>query len=383
MFFFVPLNVEIIEKTNAMLDTTIPEIHPDFKLNGHHCNVKELYSVAYSFIKEGLAYEELAGNFLLDWLNESYDSIKLRTSGSTGEPKEIYVSREKMIHSAMLTANCFKMPAKSQVLCCIPANNVAGRMMLVRAMILGWHLDMVEPKVNALESITKNYDFCALTPFQLSHSLHKLHLIRKLIVGGAPVSLKLKSMLRGRSTKVYETFGMTETVSHVAYKRINSMTTKEAKPFKSVGGVHFSVDERNCLVIHSEELLDETLVTNDVVELVNETTFFWKGRLGNVINSGGVKIHPEQVEKKLQQIIETEFIVAPSEDEKLGEKVILLVKEEEKLPAKENLLSQIKSLEDMGKFEVPKEIHYIADFARTRTGKIDRLASVEALHQLN
>lgn len=366
-----------------MLTTIIPEIHPDFKLNGNHYSVEELYSVAYSFIKEGLAYEELAGNFLLDWLNESYEAIKLRTSGSTGEPKEIYVSREKMIHSAHLTADCFKMPSKSKVLCCIPANNVAGRMMLVRAMVLGWHLDMIEPKVNALEGITKKYDFCALTPFQLSNSLGELHLVRKLIVGGAPVSLKLKSMLKGRSTKVYETFGMTETVSHIAYKRINSASSKEAKPFKSVGEVYFSIDERSCLVIHSEELLSDDLVTNDVVELVSEKEFFWKGRLGNVINSGGVKIHPEQVEKKLQTIIETDFIIASMQDEKLGEKVILLVKSTEKLPEKLTLLNQIKAVDTIGKFEIPKEIHYIPDFERTRTGKIDRMASVETLFQLN
>ncbi len=366
-----------------MLKTEIPEIHPDFKLNGHHYSVQELYSVAYSFIKEGLAYEELAGNFLLDWLNESYDTIKLRTSGSTGAPKEIFVSREKMIYSAHLTANCFKMPAKSKVLCCIPANNVAGRMMIVRAMTLGWHLDMVEPKVKALEGVTTKYDFCALTPLQLSNSLNQLHLIRKLIVGGAPVSLKLKSMLRGRSTKVYETFGMTETVSHVAYKRINSSTAKQVKPFKSVGEVKFSVDERSCLVIHSEQLLDEAVVTNDVIELVDEKQFFWKGRLGNVINSGGVKIHPEQVEKKIQVSIETEFIIASVEDEKLGEKVILLAKNNEKLPEKSALLEEIKKIDDIGKFEIPKEIHYITEFERTRTGKIDRNASVEALFQLS
>lgn len=366
-----------------MPNTTIPEIHPNFKLNGHYYSNEELYSVAYSFIKEGLSYEELAGNFLLDWHNESYETIKLRTSGSTSVPKEIFVSRDKMIYSAMLTANCFKIPAKSNVLCCIPANNVAGRMMLVRAMILGWHLDMVEPKVNALDGITKNYYFCALTPLQLSNSLHKLHLIKKLIVGGAPVSLKLKSMLQGRSTKVYETFGMTETVSHVAYKRINSSTSKEVRPFKSVGEIRFSVDDRSCLVVHSEELLEESIVTNDVIELLSETTFLWKGRLGNVINSGGVKIHPEQIEKKLQALIETEFIIASSEDDKLGEKVILIVKEDNKLPAEKDLIEKIKSIDGIGKFEIPKEVHYISIFQLTRTGKIDRNATTEALFQLN
>lgn len=362
-----------------ILQTAIPDFHPDFKLNGNHYSVQELYSVAYSYIKEGLPYEELAGNFLLDWLNESYDTIKLRTSGSTGVPKEIFVSREKMIYSAHLTANCFKMPAKSKVLCCIPANYVAGRMMIVRAMTLGWHLDMVEPKVKALEGVTTKYDFCALTPLQLSNSLNQLHLIRKLIVGGAPVSLKLKSMLRGRSTKVYETFGMTETVSHVAYKRINSSNSQQVKPFKSVGQIKFSVDERSCLVIHSDELLDEALVTNDVIELVDEKQFFWKGRLGNVINSAGVKIYPEQVEKKLQLLIETDFIVSSIEDEKLGEKVILLIKNNEKLPHKSVLLGEIKKIDEIGKFEIPKEIYYIDEFERTRTGKIDRSASVEEL----
>lgn len=366
-----------------MLDAKLPEIHPDFKLNGEHLEVKDMYPVCYSFVKEGMAYEELLGNFLLDWLNESYETIKLRTSGTTGAPKEIFVEREKMVASANFTGETFKLPPKSRVLCCIPANNVAGRMMLIRAMVLGWHLDLVEPKVKALDEVTKKYNFCALTPLQLSNSLHKLHLIEKVIVGGAPVSLHLKKALVGRSTKVYETFGMTETISHVAYRRINSRKKEKSNPnFKAIGDVQFSVDKRSCLVIHSEKLLDKSLVTNDIVDLIDETHFVWKGREGNLINSGGVKIHPEEVEKKIEPLINSEFIIAPKEDKQLGEKLILIVKNNKGIPSSEELEKNIKALKTITKFEVPKEIHFVDEFERTRTKKIDRKASVEALFSL-
>ena len=161
-----------------MLDNIIP-IHPDFKLNGYHYNEEEIYPVAYSFIKEGIEYEELIGNFLLDWFNDNYEQMKLRTSGSTGEVKEMFVPREKMKNSAIATGKRFKLPAKTKALCCIPSNYVAGRMMLIRAMVLGWHLDLVEPRANALKEVEKEYDFAALNPHQLNNSLDKIHLIKK------------------------------------------------------------------------------------------------------------------------------------------------------------------------------------------------------------
>ncbi|GGE44691.1 AMP-binding protein [Psychroflexus planctonicus] len=358
-----------------MLDNIIP-IHPDFKLNGYHYNEEEIYPVAYSFIKEGTEYEELIGNFLLDWFNDNYEQMKLRTSGSTGEVKELFVSREKMKNSAEATGKRFKLPAKTKALCCIPANYVAGRMMLIRAMVLGWHLDLVEPKANALKEVEKEYDFAALTPHQLSHSLDKIHLIKKVIVGGAPISEGLLKKIQDIPTKVFETYGMTETVTHIATRRLNSSTKTKLKPLKALKNVSFTVNDQNCLIVTAPKITDEPVVTRDVVELVDDIRFYWKGRLDNVINSGGVKIHPEQVEKKLQLHIEKPFFITGISDESLGEKVVLFVesKDEADKSAIQNLVKEVETLD---KFEIPKEIILVDEFEKTRTGKVNRSGTKE------
>ena len=353
-----------------MQDNILP-IHPDFKLNGHHYNEEEIYPMAYSFIKEGVEYEELIGNFLLDWFNDNYEQMKLRTSGSTGKVKEMFVSREKMKNSALATGKRFKLPPKTKALCCIPANYVAGRMMLIRAMVLGWHLDLVEPKAKALNEIEKEYDFAALTPHQLNNSLDKIHLIKKVIIGGAAVSKNLIEKIQDIPTKVFETYGMTETITHVATRRINSSTKTKLKPFKALPNVSFTVTEQNCLVITAPKLTDEPVVTTDVVELVDDIRFYWKGRLDHVINSAGVKIHPEEVEKKLQLFIDKPFFIAGVEDDNLGEKVVMFV-ESENNADKEQLKKIISEVESLDKFEIPKEIILVHQFSKTRTGKIHR-----------
>lgn len=352
------------------MSKNIIQVHPHFKLNGNHFTTKELYSVAYSFIKEGEAYEELIGNFLLDWLNESYDKIKLRTSGTTGAPKPVFIEKVKMKASALATQKRFKLPSKTKALLCIPATYVAGRMMLVRAMVLGWEIDTVKPQSRALDDINETYDFCALTPHQLANSLHQIHLIRKLIVGGAPVNNSLLNKLKNIPTKVYETYGMTETVTHIATRRINSLKKTKDKPFKAISDVSFSTNNKHCLVINAPKILNEPIITKDVVELVDETKFFWKGRLDNVINSGGVKIHPEALEKKIQKHLDVPFFLSGIKDQELGQKLIMLVESENKIP-KEKLYKQL-DLAGLSKLELPKEIIQTKAFNKTRTGKIDR-----------
>lgn len=358
-----------------MLDNIIP-VHPDFKLNGYHFNENQIYPVAYSFIKEGEPYEEMIGNFLLDWFNDNYEQMKLRTSGSTGSVKEMFVHREKMVNSALATQRRFKLHAKTKALCCIPSNYVAGRMMLIRALVLGWHLDLVEPKAKALAGLKKKYDFAALTPHQLSHSLENIHLIKKVIVGGAPISKSLLSKIQDIPTKVFETYGMTETVTHIATRRLNSSTKTKLKPLKALKDVSFTVNDKNCLVITAPKITDEPVETRDVVELVDDVRFYWKGRLDNVINSGGVKIYPEQVEKKLQLTIDKPFFIAGIPDEDLGEKVVMFL-ESINDNDRAKYLSQFKSNEFLEKFEVPKEIILVDEFKKTRTNKVHRIATKE------
>ena len=162
-------------------DNRYVRIHPKFKLNGQSHHIESLKGQAYNFIKEGEPYEESVGNFLLDWLNDK-KYIKVRTSGSTGAPKAIKIKKRHMVNSAKATAKHFKLPEKTTALLCLPADFIAGKMMLVRALVLGWHIDMTLPKANPLDNVYRRYDFCAMTPFQLDNSLSRLHLLSKLIV---------------------------------------------------------------------------------------------------------------------------------------------------------------------------------------------------------
>ncbi|MHA6280229.1 AMP-binding protein [Salinimicrobium sp. CAU 1759] len=357
----------------------LPETHPEFRLNGLFYNNEDLAAVAYSLIKEGEPYEGQAGNFLLDWLNDK-DYVEVKTSGSTGPPKRIFIKKQQMINSARATGKYFDLGPGITALHCLPVNFIAGKMMLVRAMLLGWKLDLELPKANPLDRIFKIYDFCAMTPFQLDNSLSRLHLIKKLIVGGGAVSANLRNLVQGIGTEVYETYGMTETVSHIAARRINPKKKgqEEPVPFTTLPNVKIDVDNRNCLVIDAPQLSNETLVTNDVVDLVSDKSFIWKGRIDNIINSGGVKLHPEEIEAKLAPIIAHRFFVTSLPDPALGEKLVLMVESEFCEVALHNLEREIKACRKLGKFEVPKKIYFVEKFEETPNGKIHRANTLKS-----
>lgn len=355
-----------------------PEVHPDFKINKLHFSITDLRKVAYNYIKEGEPYESAIGDFILDWVKPSA-YLEVQTSGSTGTPKKIKLRKEHMINSALATGKFFDLPAKSKVLMCLPANYIAGKMMIVRAMTLGWELDLVPPSSNPLDQVFKTYDFCAMTPFQLDNSIGRLHLIDKLIVGGGAVSPHLQNMVQDVSTKVYETFGMTETVSHIAAKRLNPKKKKSTNnPFKLLPDIGISTDKRDCLVIKAPKVAEGIITTNDVVELVTYKKFIWKGRYDNVVNSGGIKLYPEEIEEKLSKIISSRLFVTGMPDDALGEKLVLFVEKDfsEELLAK--LQEDIKNLETLSKYEVPRKIYLIQKFEETPNGKIHRENTVKS-----
>lgn len=352
--------------------TTLPETHPDFRLNKVHYNNQQLTAAAYYLIKEGEPYQGQIGNFLLDWLNDN-EYIIVKTSGSTGAPKKIRIKKEFMVNSALATGKFFDLPAKSTALHCLPADYIAGKMMLIRAMVLGWDLDTVPPKANALDQVFKIYDFAAMTPFQLDNSLSRLHLLRKLIVGGGAVSANLKKLVQGIDTEIYETYGMTETVTHIAARRVNPAKEEEHPiPFKVLPDVNISTDDRDCLVIDAPKVTEGTLITNDVVERISKKKFLLKGRFDNVINSGGVKLYPEEIESKLEEIIAHRFFVTSLPDDALGEKLVLMVESDFSEEALRSLDRAIKNFRKLDKFEVPKKIYFVEKFEETPNGKIHR-----------
>ncbi|MDR6300909.1 O-succinylbenzoic acid--CoA ligase [Mesonia maritima] len=364
----------------SKINTEVLKIHPSFQLNKIQADAFDLVEIAKKFQEQGEPFEQEIGDFLIDWLKPE-PHIFVKTSGSTGTPKEISIEKQHMVNSALATGKFFKLPEETTALLCLPVSYIAGKMMLVRAMVLGWHIDCVQPKSNPLDLLYKRYDFCAMTPFQLDNSLARLHLIKKLIVGGGAVSVHLKKLVQGINTKIYETYGMTETVTHIAARKVNSKKNKKKKgpiPFKVLANISVSVDKRNCLVIKAPQISNGTIVTNDVVELLSYKKFILKGRYDNVINSGGIKIHPEQVEKKLQKIILQRFFITSLPDDALGEKVILFIEAAFSEEALAEVKALVENLKTLDKYEQPKKIYFVEKFEETHTGKINRINTLKA-----
>ncbi|MBD0824542.1 AMP-binding protein [Aestuariibaculum marinum] len=342
---------------------TFKNIHLKFKVNGFHYSREYLIELAYDFVKEGKSFEREVGDFLFDWLDDN-ETIKVKTSGSTGTPKIVELSKQAMVNSALATGDFFDLVPGNKALLCLPATYIAGKMMLVRAMILGLELDIVEPSSNLEFDKNKDYDFCAMVPMQLEKVLDKVDNVKTIIIGGAPVSNSLKTSIQTLKAKVFETYGMTETVTHIALKPVNN--TSNSKPhFKVLPGVTISQDDRDCLVIEAPKLCQEKIIANDIVKIHSEMEFEWLGRFDNVINSGGVKLFPEQIEAKLQSKIRNRFFVASEPNKELGEQLILVIESESN-----KLNSEVFSTLD--KFEKPKAIYAVKKFTETSSGKIQR-----------
>lgn len=334
------------------------DIHSDFKFNEARFNIEELLSEADNFSSSNIDYQKDIGFFIKNWFNKN-SYVIVKTSGTTGKSKEIKIEKSAMINSAIATGEFFNLVEGSKTLCCLPVKYIAGKMMLVRAMVLGWEIDVVEPSSNPLKDVSKVYDFVAMVPLQVENSLDKLDRVKILLIGGVPLNMQLSSKLIELGSNAYESYSMTETVTHVALKKVGN------KSFRVLPNVKISIDNRNCLVINAPQLNPEELVTNDVVDLISESEFIWKGRVDNVVNSGGIKLFPEEIEEKLVNKIQSRFFVAGIPDEVFNEKLVLFIESEEfKLDA--------SIFDELDKYEKPKEIFFINKFSETETGKIKR-----------
>lgn len=334
------------------------DIHPGFKLNGFTLTLDDLNRISYTYVKEGEPYERAAGSFLLDWL-DSKSYVEVQTSGTTGESKVIQIEKQAMIHSALATAEYFDLPAGTKALHCLSSQYIAGKMMFVRAMILGWDMDFVEPTSEILKRNPSEYDFAALVPLQVMNSLERLHLIKKIIIGGAKLNDATEKRLEEIPSDIYETYGMTETVTHIAAKKVGE------KVFTILPNVAISQDENGCLIIRAPKVNPEEIRTKDVVELMATNQFRFLGRADNLINSGGVKLIPEQLESRLSSKMSRRFFIGGIEDPALGQKAVLFI-EGEKFDIPSDLF------DGFDKFEIPKDIRFIDKFPETGSGKILR-----------
>lgn len=346
-----------------MQNLTQNNVHNYFKLNGYHLNAKDLCRIAYSFIKEGDAYEQSIGEFFLDWFDKK-DYIEMTTSGTTGLPKLVRLKKQAMIQSALATGDFFDLKPGDKALLCLPTQFIAGKMMLVRSLILGLELDVVSPSLHPLELNTTTYDFVAMVPLQVQNSIAGLSKVRKLIIGGAKLDSALEEKLLPLKTEIYETYGMTETITHIAAKRLGDSV------FSILPNVKISQDDRQCLVINVATISDEPIVTNDLVELLNEQQFKFLGRIDNVINSGGVKLIPEQIEAKLIGKINSRFFVTGLPDTNLGEKLVLVIEGEKQE-------FEPEFFDVLGKYEKPKEIVFVSKFKENENGKLLRKPTLQ------
>ena len=320
--------------------------------------------------------------FAEEWLQPNSEMV-LKTSGSTGDPKLITVHKDQMLFSASLTAGYFGFEPGQNALLCLPVNYIAGKMMIVRAMFSGLNLIVVNPSHDPLKFLTSGtkIDFAAMIPFQLEQvkQMAEPVQIKNLLLGGGPVSAKLENEANDLPIEIFHGYGMTETLSHIALRRVNGKNASQT--YKVLPGIELQQDERNCLVISAGKLVNERLVTNDIVEFVSPGQFIWKGRFDNMINSGGIKLFPEELERKLQTFLKRRFYFTSLPDEKLGERLVLII-EGKPFNEVEMLLLNEALKANFTKYEIPKQIYFLQKFIETQTGKINRkMTTGRLIHQ--
>jgi O-succinylbenzoic acid--CoA ligase len=303
-----------------------------------------------------LAYAEIER----EW-NES-EFISFQTSGSTGAPKEITFTKEQIRLSAERTATFFNVNNYAEVFCALPPIYVAGKMMALRAIILEWNLTWQSPSTSP--AIQNPYDFAAFTSQQcagiIESSPSELNNIKHILLGGGPVSNQIIQVANGVRSNIWEGYGMTETLTHVAMRDVKAKTF-----FRALNGVQFSQGEKGNLIIEDSWLKLPSFETTDVVEFVNEG-FVVKGRLDQVIISGGVKLFPEEIESILSTIVFQPYYISSLPDEVLGQKVVLYVEGE----TQDFQLEKINQM-NLG-IRKPREIILKPKFNRTASGKIIR-----------
>lgn len=321
-------------------------------------------------------------NFARAWLTEQ-STFNISTSGSTGLPKTIEIPREAMISSAQMTGNYFDLKSGDLALLNLPVDYVAGKMMLVRAFTLGLKLVIVPPSGNPLQDISlpKNIAFGAFTPYQVHQilndesTLNRFQDIKKVIIGGGAVDYALRVALEAMNNEVYAVFGMTETVSHVAAKKMSGVNQNDL--YHPVSDqINFTIDDRSCLVINAPMFSKVPLFTNDVVEL-QQGGFAWRGRIDHVVNSGGIKLFPESIEEKLRPLIQSPLILAGVTDAELGQRLIMVI--EGKAESYDRSDLQVIFRRVLSRYEIPKAVYFAEQFSYTGTDKVDRRQTLNSL----
>ncbi len=330
-------------------------------------------TVLEGWIGEKPSWKTKGLEFLIQLMDPSETPVKFHTSGTTGDPQEIRFSKKQIFTSAANTCRFFDLHSESRLLLCLPADFVAGRMMMARAFYSGAKLIWFQPSLNPLKNMVE-VDFAAFTPAQVATivsdpgTLKIFETIRTVIIGGGEITNELEKDLMKMDQDIYATYGMTETLTHVAVRKMGDPV------FHCIyNDAHFALDANGCLTISIPHLLHQKIITRDVVELMDEKSFIWKGRLDHVINSGGIKIQAEELEKKLEGnglLKEGTFYISSKRDPVFGEAPVIVLLNEATVGDVATLLQTFNEV--LNKHEMLKGVVFLDKFERTETGKIKR-----------
>jgi len=353
-------------------------------LNGRTFRYVDIQQYPANSPTELNGYEARVLDFCRQWLNGALE-FELQTSGSTGQPQTVRMTRYQLAASAARTGDYFDLGPDTPLLACLNCEFVGGLMMLVRGFERNMPITIVEPQADPLALLPADtaVAFASFVPLQLRAVLDagqadRLNRMKAILVGGAPTDAGLTQQIEQLTVPVYLTYGMTETASHIALRRLNG---PEASPYYRVlPGIHIEQDERGCLAIRADVTNDQLIITNDQVRLLNQHTFEWLGRADFVINSGGVKVQAEKVELVLEVALAElnltgRAFVAGLPDARLGEQVTAVL---EGAPLPQAQQKQLLHLLDerLRKYERPRQLLFVPQFQTTASGKLDRRSTL-------
>ncbi|WBA43690.1 AMP-binding protein [Hymenobacter canadensis] len=357
-------------------------------LNGREFRYADIQQYPANSPQDLNGYEARVLDFVRQWLNGAQE-FGLRTSGSTGKPQLVQMKRRQLEASARRTGDYFDLGPGDRLLVCLNCEFVGGLMMLVRGLERRMHLTIVEPHADPLALVPAGaeFDFTSFVPLQLRTVLDaghapRLNRMKGILVGGAAVERSLETEIRKLKVPVYVTYGMTETASHIALRRLNGPDVQTT--YRVLPGIHVGQDARGCLTARADVTLDQLIITNDRITLSDDGhRFEWLGRADFVINSGGVKVQAEKVELVLEVAL-TELglgrraFVAGRPDPRLGEQVTAFLEGAALRPQQQQQLLALLS-QRLDKYEVPRDMVYVPQFRTTASGKLDRLSTVRGL----
>lgn len=306
--------------------------------------------------------------------NNNKKNFLIKTSGTTSKPKKILVLKKNIINSSYMTKKFFNLKTGNTSLLCLPVNYIAGKMVLIRSIVLNLKLYCILPSSNPLKKINilnnnnnKKFDFVSMIPLQVNNGIDSIsNTIKILLIGGGEVSKKLENKLQKHTTKCYSSYATTETLGHIALRRINGYNKTDY--FICLPKIKLNINKNKCLKIYSPDLIQKPLQTNDLVKLLSNDKFYWLGRYDNLINSGGIKIIPEQIEKKLKSfLINVNFFIGGVNDNYLGQKAILFI---EGIKFENNKMLKFFIINNGIKFI--KGYCFINLFLKTKSNKIKR-----------